>query len=98
MSVETYLRQNKESIQQECQAIANDSSKAIITLKKNGENYVRKIGTVEEFIASVPDTDFFKAMRQGVRNAVVNKVIPIVVFENKEAKLISFPDDFKYEK
>ena len=97
MSVETYLRQNKELIQQECRAIG-DGSKAIITIKKDGDNYVRKISTVEEFTATIPDNSFFKKMRDGIRTAVVNKIVPIIVFEDREAKLISLPDDFRYEK
>ena len=98
MSVEAYLSQNKELIQQECEAIKDDSSKAIITLKKDGEGYIRKVSTVEEFTQTIPDNSFFKTMRDGIKNAVSHRVIPIVVFENQEAKIISLPDDFKYEK
>lgn len=98
MNVETYLRQNQESIDHECKAINSDSSKAIITLKKDGENYVRQVSTVEEFTAAIPDNSFFKSMREGIRNAVVNKIVPIVVFEGQEAKIISLPDEFNYKK
>lgn len=97
MNAKTYLLQNKELIQQECQAI-DDSSKAIITLKKDGDDYLCKVSTVAEFTAAIPDNSFYKTMRDGIRTAVVNKIVPIIVFEDREAKLISLPDDFKYEK
>jgi hypothetical protein len=34
-------------------------------------------------------------MRDGINNAVLNKVIPIVIFEEKEARIISFPEYFE---
>ncbi|MEL6928678.1 MAG: hypothetical protein AAFO95_08595 [Cyanobacteria bacterium J06600_6] len=98
MSVEAYLRQNQESITQECQAINSKTSKAIITLKKDGEDYICQVSTVEEFTAAIPNNNFFKTMRDSIRTAVVNKIIPIIVFENQEARIISLPDEFKYEK
>ena len=98
MSVENYLRQNQAAIKQECQAINESGSKAIITLKKEGESYTCKVSTVEEFTAAIPNNNFFKTMRDSIRTAVVNKIIPIIVFEGQEAKIISLPDEFKYEK
>ena len=97
MKVEEYLSQNKESIQQQCQTIANEGSKAIITVKENGENYVHKISTVEKFTQTIPDNKFFKTMRNGINNAVLNKVIPIVIFESQKVKIFSLPDIFKQE-
>lgn len=95
MIVEEYLRQNKESIIQECRAIANNNSKAIITIKENGENYIHRVSTVEHFLERVPDNKFFKKMRAGITNAVLNKVIPVVIFEGKTARIVSFSDFFE---
>ena len=98
MNVEAYLRQNQESIGQECKAISNNNSNAIITVKKDGEGYIHQVSTVAEFTDTIPDNDFFKAMRSGIRNAVVNKIIPIVVFEDRKARIISLPDEFNFKK
>ena len=94
MNAEEYLSQNREAIAQECQTIIGSGSKAIITAKKSGETYVHKVGTVEEFSDTIPDNKFFKPMRDGINNAVLNKVIPIVIFEEKEARIISLPEYF----
>ena len=98
MTVEAYLIQNQNPIEQECQNIASGNAKAIITIKSDAENYIYQVATVEEFMAAMPDNKFFKTMRDGVTNAVLNKVIPIVVFEGQEARIISLPDYFKYKK
>ena len=92
MKAEEYLNQNRESIKEECLAIIGKGSKAIITLKENGESYVHKISTVEEFTEAIPNNEFFKKMRDGITNAVLNKVTPIVVFEEQKARIISIPD------
>ena len=97
MNVEEYLSQNKELIGQECKTIEDNNSKAIITIKEDGESYIHQVSTVEKFTETIPDNKFFKTMRDGINNAVLNKVIPIVVFEAQKAKMISFPDDFKSE-
>ena len=34
-------------------------------------------------------------MRDGITNAVLNKVIPVVIFEGQKARITSFPDYFK---
>lgn len=85
MNAEEYLSQNRETIAKECQSIADSGSRAIITAKKDGETYIHKVSTVEEFGDTIPDNKFFKPMRDGINNAVLNKVIPIVIFEEKEA-------------
>lgn len=92
MKVEEYLRQNKKLVEEECKTIEDSGSNAIITVKKSGENYIHKISTVDKFIQTIPDDTFFKKMRDGVNNAVLNKVIPIVVFEGQKAKIITLPD------
>ena len=98
MNVEEYLSQNKESIAKECETIASQGSKPIITLKKSDQDYMLKIGTVEEFTTTIPDNKFFKKMRDGITNAVINKVIPVVVFEGQKAQIISFSDYLDDEK
>ena len=95
MNAEEYLIENQELIEKECNAIAESGSKAIITLKKSEANYIHKISTVEEFGSRIPDNQFFKKMRDGINNAVLNKVIPIVVFEDQKAQIIDLPDCFK---
>ncbi|HEY9768269.1 MAG TPA: hypothetical protein V6C71_07135 [Coleofasciculaceae cyanobacterium] len=95
MTVEEYLRQNKESITEQYLAIADNGSKAIITIKEDGENYVHKVSTVEKFTDTLPDNKFFKKMRSGITNAVLNKVIPVVIFEGQKARIISLPDYFE---
>ena len=92
MKAEEYLSQNQESIREECLAITNNGSNAIITLKENDGSYVHKISTVEQFSEAIPDNEFFKKMRNGITNAVLNKVVPIVIFEEQEARIISIPD------
>ena len=92
MKAEEYLNQNQESIREECLTITNNGSKAIVTLKENGGSYVHKISTVEQFTEAIPDNEFFKKMRLGITNAVLNKVVPIVIFEEREARMISIPD------
>lgn len=92
MKVEQYLSQNQESLKEECLAVTADGSKAIITVKEDGENYVHRISTVEKFTETIPDNKFFKTMRDAIANAVLNKVIPIVIFEEKKARIISLPD------
>ena len=95
MKVEEYLIQNKELIKEEYQTIEDKGSKAIVTLKDNGETYIHKISTVEKFGETIPDDRFFKKMRDGINNAVLNKVIPVVVFEGQKARIISLPDCFQ---
>lgn len=92
MTVEEYLRQNQESIIEQCCAIADNGSKAIITIKEDSGNYVCRVSTVEKFTDTLPDNKFFKKMRDGITNAVLNKVIPVVVFEGQKARIISLPD------
>ncbi|NJK56318.1 MAG: hypothetical protein HC939_10135 [Pleurocapsa sp. SU_5_0] len=92
MTVEEYLRQNQESITEQCFAIADNGSKAIITIKEDSGNYVHRVSTVEKFTDTLPDNKFFKKMRDGITNAVLNKVIPVVIFEGQKARIISFPD------
>lgn len=98
MNVEQYLKENQAVIKQECDTIVSSGLKPIITVKQNGDRYIYKIGTTEEFIERIPDNDFFKKMRDGVTNAISHRVIPIVVFQDKEAKLISLPDYFELKK
>ena len=98
MNVEEYLKQNQEAIAQQCEKITNSGSKAIITAKKNDQTYVHKVSTVEEFTDSIPDNQFFKSMRDGINNAVSHRVIPIVVFEGQQAKIISLPEYFELKK
>ncbi len=98
MNAEQYLKENQETIKQECETISNNGSKPIITLKENGSTYIYKIGTAEEFMERIPDNDFFKKMRDGVTNAISHRVVPIVVFQGKEAQLISLPDYFELKK
>ena len=95
MNAEEYLIENQEAIAKECQTIADSGSKAIITAKKSSETYIHKVSSVEEFGNTIPNNKFFKPMRDGINNAVLNKVIPIVIFEQKEAKIISLPEYFK---
>jgi predicted transcriptional regulator len=92
MNVEQYLSQNLESLRQECLTLTSNGSKAIVTVKKDGENYVHQVSTVEKFIETIPENKFFKKMRDAIANAVLNKIIPVVVFEEKKARIISLPD------
>ena len=92
------MKENQELIKQECEAIANNGSRPIITVKENGDRYIHKIGTAEEFMERIPNDDFFKKMRDGITNAISHRVIPIVVFKGKEAQLISLPDYFESKK
>ena len=95
MKAEEYLSLNQESITAQCKTIADSGSKAIITVKDNSGDYVHKVSTVEEFTDNLPDNKFFKQMRDGITNAVLNKVIPIVIFEGQKARIISLPDYFQ---
>ena len=95
MNAEEYLSQNQVAIAKECQTIIDSGFKAIITAKKSGETYVHKVSTVEEFSNTIPDDEFFKPMRDGINNAVLNKVIPIVIFEDQKARIISLPEHFE---
>jgi hypothetical protein len=95
MKAEEYLSQNKEAIAKECQTIADSGFFAIITAKKDGETYIHKVSTVKEFGDTIPDNKFFKPMRDGINNAVLNKVIPIVIFEDQKARIISLPEYFE---
>ena len=97
MKVEEYLSQNQEQIRQECESVINSGAKAIITVKESGDGYIHRVSTTEEFTDTIPDDNFFKKMRDSIRTAVVNKIVPIVVFESKQAKIISFPERFKQE-
>ena len=92
MNAEEYLSQNKKAIAKQCQTIAESGAKAIITLKKNNATYVCKVSTVEEFTTTIPDNSFFTSMRSGINNAVSHRVIPIVVFEEQKARIISLPE------
>lgn len=94
MKVEEYLRKNKELIKEQYLAIEDNGSNAIITIKENGENYVHQVSTVDKFIETVPDNKFFKKMRDGITNAVLNKVIPVIIFEGQQARITSLPDYF----
>ena len=94
MNAEEYLSQNREAIAKQCQSIADSGFKAIITAKKDGKTYVHQVSTVEEFGKTIPDNKFFKPMRDGINNAVLNKVIPIVIFEDQKARIISLPEYF----
>ena len=94
MKVEEYLRQNKELIKEQYLTIEDNGSNAIITIKENGENYVHQVSTVDKFIETVPDNKFFKKMRDGITNAVLNKVIPVIIFEGQQARITSLPDYF----
>jgi hypothetical protein len=95
MNAEEYLSQNRKAIAKQCQSIADRGSRAIITAKKDGETYVHQVSTVEEFSKTIPDDKFFKPMRDGINNAVLNKVIPIVIFEEQKARIISLPEYFE---
>ncbi|MGL5834302.1 MAG: hypothetical protein ACRC1Z_13860 [Waterburya sp.] len=95
MKVEEYLRQNQELIQEQYKSIIANGSKAVITVKENGENYVYQVSTVEKFTQTIPDNQFFKKMRDGITNAVLNKVVPVVIFEGQKARITSFPDYFQ---
>ncbi|MEO0011697.1 MAG: hypothetical protein RLZZ535_86 [Cyanobacteriota bacterium] len=94
MKVEEYLRQNKELIKEQYLTIEDNGSNAIITIKENGENYIHQVSTVDKFIETVPDNKFFKKMRDGITNAVLNKVIPVIIFEGQQARITSLPDYF----
>jgi hypothetical protein len=94
MKVEEYLRQNKELIKEQYLTIEDNGSNAIITIKENGENYIHQVSTVDKFIETVPDNKFFKKMRDGITNAVLNKVIPVILFEGQQARITSLPDYF----
>ena len=94
MKVEEYLRQNKELIKEQYLTIEDNGSNAIITIEENGENYVHQVSTVDKFIETVPDNKFFKKMRDGITNAVLNKVIPVIIFEGQQARITSLPDYF----
>ena len=95
MNAEEYLNQNQLAIAKQCQTIADNGFKAIITARKNGETYVHQVSTVEEFGKTIPDSKFFKPMRDGINNAVLNKVIPIVIFEDQKVRIISLPEYFE---
>ena len=95
MKAEEYLSQNKELIREQCKTIADKGSNAIITVKENGENYIHQVSAVEKFTETIPDNKFFKKMRNSITNAVLNKVIPVVIFEGQKAKIISLPDYFE---
>ena len=95
MKAEEYLSQNQELIREQYLTIANNGSNAIITLKKDGENYIHRVSTVEKFTETIPDNKFFKKMRDGITNAVLHKVVPIVIFEEQTARIISLPDYLK---
>jgi hypothetical protein len=95
MKVEEYLRQNQELIREQYKNIMVNGSKAIITVKENGENYVHQVSTVEKFTQTIPDNQFFKKMRDGITNAVLNKVVPVIIFEGQKARITSFPDYFE---
>ena len=95
MKVEEYLRQNQESIREQYKNIVENGLKAIITVKENGKSYLCQVSTVDEFTEAMPDNQFFKTMRSGINNAVLNKVIPVVIFEGQKARITSFPDYFK---
>ena len=92
MNVEEYLTQNREAIAQQCKDVVLQGSNPIITVKNKDEGWISKIGTVGEFTATIPDDKFFKSMRDGIKNAVSHKVIPIVVFEGQKAKIFSLPE------
>ena len=96
MNFTEYLKQNKALIRQECKAIENRNENPIITIKESEASYIHQVSTVEKFLEIVPNNKFFKKMREGVNNAVLNKVIPIVIFEKQQAKIISLPDDFQF--
>lgn len=95
MEVAAYLRQNQESIEEWCQTIMGKGSKAIVTVKENGDSYVHQVSTVEEFTETLPDNEFFKKMRDAITNAVIHKVVPVVIVENKEARVVSLADCFE---
>jgi hypothetical protein len=95
MNAEEYLSQNRVAIAKQCQSIADSGSRAIITAKKSGETYIHQVSTVKEFGDTIPDDKFFKPMRDGINNAVLNKVIPIVIFEEQKARIISLPEYFE---
>ena len=97
MKAEEYLSQNQELIRKQYQDIASDGSNAIITVKESGESYVHKVSTVEKFTETIPDNKFFKKMRNGITNAVLNKVIPIVIFEGQKVRITSLTDCFKQD-
>lgn len=94
MKAEEYLSLNKATIRKECQTILNKGSKAIITIKENGDDCIHRVSTIEQFTAQLPEHKFFKQMRDGVTNAVKHRVIPIAIFESQKVRLISLPDDF----
>lgn len=95
MEVAAYLKQNQESIEEQCQAITDEDSKAIVTVKENGDNYVHQVSTVEKFTETLPDNKFFKKMRDAITNAVLHKVVPVVIVENQEARVVSLADYFE---
>lgn len=97
MKVEEYLSQNQELIKKEYEGIVSQGSNPIVTLKQDGENYIHKVSTVEKFTDTIPDNKFFKKMRSGINNAVLNKVIPVVIFEEQTARIISLPEYFANE-
>jgi hypothetical protein len=94
MIVEEYLRQNQELIRQQYLNITDNGSNPIITVKENGQNYIHQVSTVEQFTQTLPDNKFFKKMRHGLTNAVLNQVIPVVIFEGQTARITSLPDYF----
>ncbi len=95
MKVEEYLRQNQKSITEQCQTIASSGSNAIVTVKENHEDYIHQVNTVEQFTEAIPNDKFFKKMRDGITNAVLNKVIPVVIFEGQKARITSLSDYFE---
>ena len=97
MKVEEYLKQNEESIRVQCQTISGNGSKAIVTIKEDGESCIHQVSTVEKFTEAIPDNKFFKKMRSGITNAVTHKSIPVVIFEGQEARITSLCDYFQVE-
>ena len=95
MTAEEYLIQNKIEIAKQCKTIADSGNKAIITAKQSNNTYIHKVSTVEEFGKTIPDNKFFKPMKDGINNAVLNKIIPIVIFEEQKARIISLPEHFE---
>lgn len=95
MEVAAYLRHNQKSIEEQCQAIMDGDSKAIVTVKEDGDSYVHQVSTVEEFTQTLPNNKFFKKMRDAITNAVLHKVVPVVIVENQEARVVSLADYFE---
>lgn len=98
MKIEEYLDRNKQSIKAQCQDIADQGSNAVITVKEDSGSYVHQVSTVEKFTEAMPDNKFFKKMRDGITNAVLNKVVPIVIFEGQKAQIVSLREYFELKK